>query len=110
MRKVYKTVYREFATLIDAPDLAMPWPAWYELDGEMPATVALHVKPEILPSQLPLYIQDERDRAASAKRSGHGTSAVHNLSVYLEPADRAPLWPGSADSRSRSACRLRTLR
>jgi polar amino acid transport system permease protein len=43
MRKVYKTVYREFANLIDSPDLAMPWPAWYELDGEMPATVALTV-------------------------------------------------------------------
>src|SRR5262249_4220305 len=62
---------------VQHPDLAMPWPAWYELDGEMPATVALHVKPDVLPSQLPLYIAD------LSKTSGT------SLSVYLQPLDRA---------------------
>ena len=49
---LYDRVYREFAKLVQAPDLAMPWPAWYELDGRMPATVALSVPTSVLPSQI----------------------------------------------------------
>ncbi len=79
MRKVYQRVLDEFRGLVQAPDLAMPWPAWYELDGEMPATVALHVKPDVLPNQLPLYMQDIT----------RGSSGTTNLSIYLEPLDRA---------------------
>src|SRR5207247_9448112 len=30
MRRVYDLVYSEFANLVQKPDLAMPWPAWYE--------------------------------------------------------------------------------
>ena len=41
MRRVYDLVYRDFATLMEKPDLAMPWPAAYDLEGELPATVAL---------------------------------------------------------------------
>ena len=41
----------------------MPWPAWYELEGQLPATVALSVKPEVLPSQVPLYVQDIQSSA-----------------------------------------------
>jgi hypothetical protein len=33
MRKVYDAVYGQFAELVSKPDLAMPWPAWYELQG-----------------------------------------------------------------------------
>ncbi len=77
MREAYKLVYREFAALIEKPDLAMPWPAWYELDGDLPATIALHVKPEVLPSQLPMYLQDLRQRTGQ------------NLSIYLDPLDRS---------------------
>lgn len=58
MRRVYERFYREFAELIQSPDLAMPWPAWYELEGRMPATVALSVPSSVLPSQIPLYMQD----------------------------------------------------
>ncbi len=76
MREVYKLVYREFANLIQHPDLAMPWPAWYELEGEMPATVALSVPPSVLPHQLPLYMQD------IARHEGQ------NLSLSLELIDR----------------------
>ena len=48
-------VYQEFAKLVEKPDLAMPWPAWYEPDGELPATVALSIPPRVvLPHQLPL--------------------------------------------------------
>jgi hypothetical protein len=60
MRQVYDLLYKEFAALVDNPDLAMPWPAWYDLSGNLPATVALSVPPEVLPSQIPLYIQDIR--------------------------------------------------
>jgi len=72
MRKVYALIYKEFADLVEKPDLAMPWPAWYELDGELPATVALSVPTTVLPSQLPLYTQD------LANHKGH------NLSLTLQ--------------------------
>jgi hypothetical protein len=76
MRDVYDTVYREFSALMHKPDLAMPWPAWYELDGRAPATVALSVPPSVLPAQVPLYMQDLRSADAS------------NLSVTLAALDR----------------------
>jgi hypothetical protein len=75
MRKVYKLIYGEFAKVMVDPDLAMPWPAWYDLGGDLPATVALSVPPDVLPSQLPLYIQDIR---------GH---EGHNLSLSLQLID-----------------------
>jgi hypothetical protein len=86
MREVYKLVYQQFTNLVQHPDLAMPWPAWYELDGEAPATVALHVKPDVLPSQLPLYMQEIVRASPGSSGARHET---HNLSVYLEPLDRA---------------------
>ncbi len=76
MRAVYKKLYTQFANLVEKPDLAMPWPAWYELDGELPATVALSVSPEVLPAQLPLYMQDLKPHEG------------HNLSLSLMPLDR----------------------
>ncbi len=60
MREVYNRLYAKFAQLTSNPDLAMPWPAWYELEGNLPATVALSIPASVLPSQLPLYIQDLR--------------------------------------------------
>ncbi len=78
MRDVYRLVYREFAALVEQPDLAIPWPAWYELAGGLPATVALHVKPEVLPAQLPLYIDDLR-----------GREGQQDLAIFLEPLDRS---------------------
>ncbi|MGD0388610.1 MAG: NEW3 domain-containing protein [Tepidisphaeraceae bacterium] len=75
MRKVYDLLYSEFAKMVVKPDLAMPWPAWYDLSGDLPATVALSISPEVLPSQLPLYIQDIR---------GH---EGHNLSLSLQLLD-----------------------
>ena len=96
MRDVYRMVYREFSNLVQKPDLAMPWPAWYELDGQAPATVALHVKPDVLPSQLPLYTQDVKGSGFGVQ-SSVGAVAPElrtpnpepSLSLYLEPLDRA---------------------
>jgi hypothetical protein len=76
MRQVYQLVYNEFTKLVQRPDLAMPWPAWYELEGQLPATVALSVHPSVLPAQLPLYMQD------IGKHEGH------NLSLTLQALDR----------------------
>jgi hypothetical protein len=76
MRQVYRTIYNEFANLVQHPDLAMPWPAWYDFEGELPATIALSVPSDVLPQQLPLYIQDIRGREG------------HNLSIALEPVAR----------------------
>ena len=58
MREVYRLVYQQFARLMEKPELAMPWSAWYELPPDLSAGAALAVPTAILPSQLPLYIQD----------------------------------------------------
>jgi len=76
MREVYDQVYNQFAALVYEPDLAMPWPAWYEMEGSVPATVALNVPPQVLPSQIPLYMQE-----VSGKKG-------HNLSITLQMLDR----------------------
>ncbi len=76
MRQVYDKIYKEFVKLVQHPDLAMPWPAWYELEGQLPATVALSVNGSVLPHQLPLYMQEIR------KHEGH------NLSLTLQLLDR----------------------
>ncbi len=77
MRDVYARMHAQFAALVDKPDLAMPWPAWYELDGKLPATVALSIPPSVLPSQLPLYIRDAR-----------GRDGGRNVSISLQLLDR----------------------
>ena len=78
MRDVYAKVYGEFAALLHQPDLAMPWPAWYELDGKLPATVALSIPPSVLPHQLPLYMSDICSKSDSVPT---------NLSVTLQLLD-----------------------
>jgi hypothetical protein len=94
MRQVYSRIYSEFANLIELPDLAMPWPAWYELEGQLPATVALHIKPEVLPSQVPLYVRDIQGSGFRVQGSADAVSqkpelsSKHNLSIFLEPLDR----------------------
>lgn len=77
MRHVYDLVYQQFVHLIQNPDLAMPWPAWYDLEGKLPATVALSVPSSVLPAQLPLYMQDIKSHEG------------HNLSLSLQLLDRA---------------------
>jgi hypothetical protein len=77
MRDVYDLLYREFAQLVGSPDLAMPWPAWYEMEGQLPATVALSLPPQVLPSQLPLYMRDLLNRPG------------HNLSISLSVLDES---------------------
>jgi hypothetical protein len=83
MRDVYNRIYGEFAGLVQTPDLAMPWPAWYELDGKLPATVALSLPSSVLPEQLPLYIQDIKGRANT------GTGHSPQLSLSLQQLDAA---------------------
>lgn len=77
MRDVYAKVYARFATLMREPDLAMPWPAWYELSGQLPATVAMSVPSSVVPSQLPLYMQDIKGAQG------------HHLSLSLQLIDRS---------------------
>lgn len=58
MRQAYGLMHDQFRRLVDKPDLAMPWPAWFDMEGTLPATVALNVPSDVLPHQLPLYIND----------------------------------------------------
>lgn len=58
MRAAYDSVFDRFAGLVHSPDVAMPWPAWFELPAKRPATIALAVSPDVLPSQIPLYVDD----------------------------------------------------
>ncbi|MFT3788499.1 MAG: NEW3 domain-containing protein [Tepidisphaeraceae bacterium] len=76
LRSVYSKILGEYRKLEANPDLALPWPALYELDGELPATVALNVPTEVLPEQLPLYAADFTNKPG------------HQLSLTLAPIDR----------------------
>lgn len=58
MRKAYGLMHDQFRLLVDKPDLAMPWPAWFDMEGQLPPTIALSVPSDVLPHQLPLYIND----------------------------------------------------
>ncbi len=78
MRRAYQAVYKQFAALMQKPDLAMPWPAFFEPEGDLPPSVALSIPSEILPEQLPLYINDMRAKAGQQL----------SLSLQLLSADR----------------------
>ena len=84
MRDVYSAMYGQFASLIESPDLAMPWPAWCELDKDLPATVALSIPPEVLPSQMPLYMEQLTSEATTRP-----TTRPHNLSLSLRLLDKS---------------------
>jgi hypothetical protein len=75
MRKLYGLIYDQFSQLMHNPDLAMPWPAWYDLGKQLPATVALSVPPQVLPEEIPLYMRDLLNQPDKGK---------HNFSVELE--------------------------
>lgn len=61
-RRAYDMVYAAFASLIHDPDVAMPWPATFEADRGLPATVAVGLPAEVLPEQVGMFVQDTRDR------------------------------------------------
>jgi hypothetical protein len=86
MRDVYARVYAQFAELVKEPDLAMPWPAWYELEGALPATVALSVPTWVLPEQIPLYLQDLSSRNGE-RRAGGGATNVSLSLRFLDAAE-----------------------
>lgn len=61
-RRAYDVTYESFKALMHAPDVAIPWPATYEPEQSLPSTVALALPPSVLPDQIPLYVEDTRDR------------------------------------------------
>lgn len=76
MRAAYKTVYNEFSQLVPEPDLVAPWPAYFELPSDAPASIALSIPPSVLPPQIPLYLQELKGTAG------------RSVSVTLHPIDR----------------------
>lgn len=63
-RMAFKKIFDEFNRLTGSSNLAMPWPAWFEV-ADAPGSIALSVPSEILPEQLPLYV---RDASSSSSR------------------------------------------
>ncbi|QOV90350.1 hypothetical protein [Humisphaera borealis] len=91
LRKVYDVIYAQFQRLVQKPDLAMPWPVWYELNGHTPATVALSVPPTVvLPSQVPLYINDA-GMASPAGSAGSGAPPA-TMPATGPTAPTSPSW------------------
>lgn len=92
MRGLYDRVRSEFAQLIDNPDLAAPWPAWYELDDRAPPSVALSIPPSVLPHQVPLYVEHGGDRRAALADAGEpGIASIpqsSRISLSLQALDR----------------------
>ncbi len=78
-REVYHTIYQQFAALVQKPDLAMPWSSMYDLDPGSPAALSLHIKPEVLPDQVPLYLAEATRGAASN---------ADRVSVLIDPISR----------------------
>lgn len=78
MRQAYQTILGQFNTLMSKPDLAMPWPAMFESKSDLPMSVALSVPSEVLPHQIPLYVQELRQDPARRL----------SVSLQLLPADR----------------------
>jgi hypothetical protein len=66
MRKVHAKVVRQFASLVDRPDVAMPCPLLYDLPNPQPSSLTLSVGTSILPAEIPLYLQDYRGRDSQA--------------------------------------------
>ncbi|HUB26775.1 MAG TPA: NEW3 domain-containing protein [Tepidisphaeraceae bacterium] len=80
MRQVYQLLYNQFAQLMNNPDLAMPWPAWYDVGDQLPATIALSVPPQVLPEHIPLYMHDLQANPGSVR---------HHLSLTIQPLDES---------------------
>lgn len=78
MRDVYDLIYKEFLDLTPKPDLAMPWPAYYDLGPKLPATVALSIPAQVLPQRIGLYLNDLLNPA---------TAKEHQFSVSLALAN-----------------------
>ncbi|HRK32324.1 MAG TPA: hypothetical protein PLD59_14755 [Tepidisphaeraceae bacterium] len=81
MREVFQKVYDEFAKLVQEPNLAIPWPGWYELDATTPRNIAMSLPASVLPAQVPLYVQAGRDALGAGGRE--------DASVSLQLLDRA---------------------
>ncbi len=58
MRRVYGEVRRQFAQLVDNPDLAVPCPVSRELPAGAPASLALSVPTTVTPDEIPFYVRD----------------------------------------------------
>jgi hypothetical protein len=58
MREVYEKLRGKFSTLIGGAQVAMAWPAWGEIDAGNNSSIAMAVPSSVLPSEVPLYVQE----------------------------------------------------
>ena len=73
LRAAYDVALKTFDALLDQPDLAMPWPAYVDLNASLPANLAVTIPPDVLPHQIPLYVRDLSTRPGQ------------QYSLYLRP-------------------------
>ncbi len=92
MRQVYDRVYQEFSELIQEPNLAMPWPAWYEFDSRVPANIALSIPASVLPAQVALYVEGSgfgvQGSGVTANAGLNPEPRTRNTSISLQLLDR----------------------
>ncbi len=72
----YQQVRGSISELVPQSDLAFPWPALYETDQSIPGEVALSIPTSVLPEQIPLYVNDLKERSS------------RTFSLGLVPLDR----------------------
>lgn len=79
MRRVYRRFATGIAELVHRPDLAMPWPARERFvadDEKAPASLELEVPQNVLPRQIPLYVDE-------FLRNAPGDGTALSLSLQL---------------------------
>ncbi|MDW8263202.1 MAG: hypothetical protein RMJ35_11805, partial [Phycisphaerales bacterium] len=85
LRDVYDRIRTELRELLEAPELVVPWSAWYEPGANAPESIAMKVPVTVLPEQLPLYL-----RGAPGGSAGEDPAlrAPNSISLELLPMDR----------------------
>ncbi len=94
--KLYERTYGEVASLLNRPQLLIPWNALFDLDGrQFPnALLDLRLPSVIKPSQIPAYIENFRVQSAATPPTATGTVApppavAAPVIAHIEPLETA---------------------
>jgi hypothetical protein len=104
IRQAYDRVHQEFAHLVQRPEPAMPWPAWFELDSKAPPALSVFINPDIIPSQIPLYLSDLSQHGMGTTAASSGQSAPIGVSASIG-ASQVPTAATASDQAAAGAGR-----